>query len=54
MLVDKGGIGGDAAGEMKIAGTVSARAATPDAGRALAVRAADGKDRVPVGGEIRH
>lgn len=54
VLLDEHPVGLGSALGVQIAGPVPARAAAPDARCATAARAADGKDGVTVGGEIRH
>ncbi len=54
VLVDEHPVGLDAALPVKLACHVAARAAAPTARRFAASGAGDGKNRVPVGGEVRH
>ena len=54
MLLDEQAVGLRAPLGVQIAGTVSARATAPQAGGALAGRAAHGQNRMTMGGEVRH
>mgnify|MGYP006894100832 CR=1 FL=1 len=54
VLLDEQAVGLGAAGGVEIVRPVAARAAAPEAGGRAAGRAADGQDRVTVGGEIGH
>lgn len=54
VLLDEHPVGLGSALGVQIAGPVPARAAAPNAGCAAAARAANSKNRVTVGGEVRH